>query len=100
VRAYGRGREQYYVHIDDAVWVGGRHGEYYDEEYIGNYDDICWCEDIEDYRHIDDAWQCDATGNWYSDGEDCVLIDDQKYHPDNAPEVEDEDESEQDDSSN
>lgn len=99
VLAYGRSREQYYVHIDNAIWVGGSHAEYYDEEYIGNYE-ICWCEDIEDYLHIDDAWRCEATGNWYSDSEDYVLIDDQKYHPDNAPEVEDEDESEQEDISN
>lgn len=113
--AYSRRGNQYYIHSDDAINVGG---EYYDVNYLsdnsivelhdGEYehtdnavyvesedayfrnddDDICYAEDTGRYEMTEDCWQCTESGNWYTDDEDNVEIDGDLYHPDHAPEVE------------
>ena len=118
--AYGRRGHQYYVHEDNAIYVDSQ-GEYYDVDYLddneivelNNGDYVPLDEAIEvdgDWYHIEDericrtedtdeflmrnegCWQCEESGNWYTDAVDCVVVDGNKYHPDNAPERIDEDE--------
>jgi hypothetical protein len=118
--AYGRRGNQYYVHEDNAIYVDSQ-GEYYDVDYLddneivelNNGDYVPLDEAIEvdgDWYHIEDericrtedtdeflmrnegCWQCEESGNWYTDAVDCVVVDGNKYHPDNAPERIDEDE--------
>jgi hypothetical protein len=110
--AYSRRGNQYYVHNHSMVRVGD---EYYDDNYLsdneivrledGDYahmddcvmigdewyeqDDsrVVRCEDDDDYYLEDEGcWQCAESGNWYSDSTDYVEVDDNKYHPDHAPE--------------
>jgi len=89
VSVYGRCREQYYVHQGDAVWVEGWE-EYVDNDYL-EHNDIVWCEDRGEYWRADDCWQCQATNEWYpSEHYEYVLVDDETYHPDHAPETEEE----------
>ena len=45
-------------------------------------------EDTGRHELKEDCWQCTETGNWYTDNEDYVEIDGDKYHPDDAPEIE------------
>jgi hypothetical protein len=119
--AYGRRGDQYYVSNDDTVYVDGEyyHTEYLDDNSIvelhdGEYehsdnavyidsqdayyhvddDDICHTEDSNEYQMKDDCWQCTESGNWYTEDTDNVEIDGDLYHPDHAPEVDDEDEDE------
>ena len=118
--AYGRRGNQYYVHEDNAIYVDSQ-SEYYDVDYLddneivelNNGDYVPLDEAIEvdgDWYHIEDericrtedtdeflmrnegCWQCEESGNWYTDAVDCVVVDGNKYHPDNAPERIDEDE--------
>lgn len=113
------GTVSYYVHSDNAVTVDC---EYYDEdnlpdyivqlhdgdyahrdntvyledsgEYYLHYDeDIVYCEDDE-YRLRENCWRCASSGEWYSDSVDCVEVDGETYHPDNAPEIEEIEENE------
>ena len=113
-RVYGRNRNQYYIHNDAAVYVGD---DYYDVEYLsdndivelvdgefahiddavyiescdGYYDcndrAICYAEDTERYELVEDCWQCEHTKNWYTDNTDYVEVCGEKFHPDNAPEI-------------
>jgi hypothetical protein len=39
----------------------------------------------------DNCWCCSESGNYYTNDEDYVEIDGDLYHPDHAPEVDDED---------
>ena len=118
--AYGRRGHQYYVHEDNAIYVDSQ-SEYYDVDYLddneivelnnGDYvpldeaievdgdwyhiedDRICRTEDTDEFLRINEGcWQCEESGNWYTDAVDCVVVDGNKYHPDNAPERIDEDE--------
>lgn len=114
---YGRNGHQYYVHNDNYVCVGD---EYYDVDYLsdnnivelanGDYadiddavyvesadayypcddDDVCYAEDSGRHELTEDCWRCAESGNWYTDDTDCVEVDGEKYHPDNAPETNDE----------
>lgn len=114
----GRDRRMYYIHDDDIVWVGANA---YDGDYLED-NDIVELADGEyahvrdavhspwdDYWHLRDAcvqtedegwvpredvWQCQASGKWYSTNTAPVEIDDAKYHPDFAPEREEEDDEE------
>ena len=118
----GRRGNQYYVPNDEAVEA---HGDYYHVNYLsennivelanGDYahmdnavyidsvdewhdpDDgyVCYAEDSNQYELMDDCWQCAESNNWYTDNEDYVEIDGEKYHPDHAPEVDDEDEDDE-----
>ena len=115
--AYGRNGNQYYVHESNVARVGH---ESYDVDYLsdnnivelydGDYaemddcvmigddwyltddDRICRPEDSDDYWLIEDCWQCEESGNWYTDDTAYVEVDGNKYHPDNAPEQETEEE--------
>lgn len=116
--AYGRNGNQYYVHDNNMARVGD---EFYDTDYLSDNDiitlengeyafmDDCveingdWyeqddsrvvrCEDDDEYYLEDEGcWQCEESGNWYSDSVDYVEVDDKKYHPDHAPEQETEEE--------
>ena len=77
-----------YAHIDNAVYIQSEDAYYHVDD-----DDICYAEDTREYDIKDNCWQCTESGNWYTDDEDYVEIDGDKYHPDNAPETEDQDES-------
>jgi hypothetical protein len=111
--AYGRRGNQYYVHEDDAIYVESC-ADYYDVEYLSNNDivelengdyeqmenavevdgewyhiedeRICRTEDTDEFLIRDDGcWQCEESGNWYTDSIDFVEVDDKKYHPNYAP---------------
>ena len=85
VMAYGRGGEQYYVHMDNANYVEGW-DEYVDEDYH-DYHDVVWCEDRSEYWRAEDCWQCQATNDWYPENYyDYVEVDGEMYHPDHVPE--------------
>jgi hypothetical protein len=117
---YGRRGNQYYVHNDNVVYVDSQ-SESYDVDYLddneivelnnGEYapldeaveingdwfhiedERICRTEDTDEFLMANDGcWQCEESGNWYTDAVDCVVVDGNKYHPDNAPERIDEDE--------
>lgn len=115
VYAYGRNGNQYYVPCDDASYYSG---DYYVDEYlsvnnmvrlecgdIAPMDDCCYCpiddewylcedcewvEDREEYVHRDNAWRCAGSDKWYSDDEEYIEVDGDKYHPDHAPETDEE----------
>jgi len=111
---YGSRGNQYYVYRDNMVRVGD---EFYDEDYLsdneivelenGDYasmddcvnindewylcDDerVVRCEDDDEYYlENEGCWQCEESGNWYSDSVDYIEVDDKQYHPDHAPEQE------------
>ena len=116
---YGRRGNQYHVHSDNAVWVESQH-ESYDVDYLadneivelnnGEYapmdeavevngdwyhvedDRICRTEDTDEFLMANDGcWQCEESGNWYTDSIDFVEVNGDKYHPDYAPATDDED---------
>jgi hypothetical protein len=107
------------VHQDNAVYVESQ-SEHYDEDYLddneiielnnGEYapldesveingdwyhvedDRICRTEDTDEFLLVDDGcWQCEESGNWYTDSIDYVEVEGCKYHPDYAPATDDED---------
>ena len=111
--AYGRRGHQYYVHEDNAIYVDSQ-SEHYDVDYLadneivelnnGDYESmenavevngdwyhidderICRTEDTDEFLVRDDGcWQCEESGNWYSDSTDFVEVNDMKYHPNYAP---------------
>ena len=113
---YGRRGNEYYVHDDYAVYVNGDHyhddylsdnniielanGDYChmddavyiessDEWYETDDSDICYAEDTGRYELRSDCWQDDDSERWYTDATEYVEVDGCKYHPDNAPETED-----------
>lgn len=73
-----------YAHQDNAVYI-----ESADEYYLHDDDAICYTEDTNEYELKDNCWECTESGNWYTDGTDSVEVDGDLYHPDNAPEVDD-----------
>jgi len=115
--AYSRRGNQYYINSDDTIEVDG---EYYHTDYLsdngivelhdGEYthqDNAIYIESEDAYYHVDDddvcydeeegqhdlksnCWKCTESGNWYNDGVDYVEVDGDKYHPDHAPETDDE----------
>ncbi len=115
-RVNGRRRHEYYVHNENAVQT--QEGDWYDSEWLGDNDivelhdgdythsdnavyvescdayyhneddDICYTEDTHEYELKDDCWRCEESNNWYTDDTDNVEIDGSLYHPDNAPEPE------------
>jgi hypothetical protein len=115
---YGRRGNQYYVHNDNVVYVDSQ-SESYDVDYLddneivelnnGEYapldeavevdgdwyhvedDRICRTEDTDEFLLVDDGcWQCEESGNWYTDSIDFVEVEGCKYHPDHAPATDDE----------
>jgi hypothetical protein len=77
-----------YAHSDNAVFV-----ESQDEYYRDDDDDICYAEDTNRHELVSDCWQCHESGNWYTDDEESVEIDGEVYHPDHAPEQDEETET-------
>ena len=86
-----------YEHTDNAVEVDGDWYHTEDEDIV--YDEYNDCHQLirnctytEDMGHVhtDDVWQCQSTYLYYSDNIEPVTIDGETYHPDNAPETEDE----------
>jgi len=119
VYVYGRRGNQYYVHQDNAIYVDSQ-SEHYDVDYLddneivelnnGEYapldesvevngdwyhiedERICRTEDTDEFLMRDDGcWQCEESGNWYTDSIDWVVVNGEKYHPDHAPATDDED---------
>jgi len=114
--AYSRNGDQYYIHEDYVVWVESQQ-EYYDMDRLSDnnivqlengeyehmeeaveidgewymYDDerICRTEDTDEYELKEDCWQCEESGNWYTEDTDYVEVDGNKYHPDDAPDQDD-----------
>lgn len=112
--AYSRNGDHYYIHEDDVVYVDSQN-DYYDSERLsdnnivelenGEYehldnaididgewyhiDDerICRTEDTDEYMMQDDGcWQCEESGNWYTD--DCIEwteYEGKRYHDDHIP---------------
>lgn len=120
--AYGRRGNQYYVHEDNCVYVESC-SDYYDVDYLsdneivelnnGEYEQleyaievdgdwyhiederICRTEDTDEFLLVDDCWQCEESGNWYSEDTEYVEVDGNKYHPDHAPDQDDDEEDTQ-----
>ncbi len=47
---------------------------------------ICRTEDTDEFLMANDGcWQCEESGNWYTDSIDFVEVEGCKYHPDHAP---------------
>jgi hypothetical protein len=74
-----------YAEMDDCVMIG-------DDWYLTDDDRICRPEDSDDYYLTEDCWQCEESGNWYTDDTASVEMDGSLYHPDNAPAQETEEE--------
>lgn len=70
-----------YEHEDNAVFIDG-------EWYVADDERITMFQDTQEWGMCEDGWQCNETGNWYTDDTDYVEVDGEKYHPDNAPETE------------
>lgn len=82
-----------YEHLDNAVEVDGDwyHNEDSDicyDEYNDRYQlaSNCVCSEDMGMVHHDDAWQCADSQLWYTDNIEHVEVDDERYHPDHAPE--------------
>ena len=75
-----------YAPLDEAVEING------DWFHIED-DRICRTEDTDEFLMANDGcWQCEESGNWYTDSVDYVEANGDKYHPDYAPEQADDDE--------
>ena len=86
-----------YTHHDNAVrcddddeWYHIEDSDIIHCDYDDKYHHIDNCVETVDegWVHCDDAWMCYASSKYYSDSTDYVLVDGEKYHPDNAPETE------------
>jgi hypothetical protein len=74
-----------YEHSDYAIYV-----ESEDAYYSEDDDDIVYAEDTSQHELRDNCWCCNESGNWYTEDEDNVEVDGNLYHPDHAPEPEEE----------
>ena len=88
-----------YEDADNAVYVESREAYFHCDD-----EDVCYDDYNNQYEmredcvelhngtmcHQDDAWQCEASHEWYSDDDldESVEIDGKRYHQDNAPETE------------
>ena len=79
-----------YVRYDETIHIEHNDTYYYDS-HIDHFDDIVETNDI-GYTHIDNAWLCCATDNWYSNDVEALIVRDCMYHPDSAPEDDDQEE--------
>jgi hypothetical protein len=78
-----------YEDRDNAVYIESEDAYYHNED-----DDICYTEDTNEYELCENCWQCEETNNWYTEDTDYVEVDGLKYHPDHAPEQDEEDDVE------
>jgi len=121
VYGYGRNGREYSFPSDRSVYIDSQ-SEYYHEDYLddnnivclenGSYEHIeeaieidgewydiddervCRAEDTDEYMLVDNGcWQCEGSCNWYTDSVDFVEVDGSKYHPDHAPEQDDDEDS-------
>lgn len=83
-----------YEHLDNAVEVDGDWYHHDDDdicydEYNDRHQrtDDCVCTEDLGMVHRSDAWQCAETNNWYSDNIEHIEVDGETYHPDHAPET-------------
>lgn len=87
-----------YAHRDNVV-LCKTDDEYYDpddsdiveidgEYYRTDDADVVECADNE-YRLKEDCWQCDHSGDWYSDDEASVDLPEGTYHPDSLRDLAD-----------
>lgn len=83
-----------HVHVDSATWVEWNGTYYYTDDIDRCFHDLVCTED-EGYTHVDNAWQCEESRIWYSSDIDYVQIGDAFYHPDHAPEIDEEEEATQ-----
>jgi len=74
-----------YTHSDNAVYIESEDAYYHCDD-----DDVCYAEDTERHELKHDCWRCVESNNWYTDDEDNVEIGGDLYHPDHAPEPEEE----------
>jgi len=63
VFCFGKRGREYWAKEDDCCCV---YGNWYDTDHLRD-NDIVYCEDIEEYRHVDDAFYCEESGCWYSE---------------------------------
>lgn len=114
LRVRGRRPGHYYVHENNAIQTV--EGHWFDSDCLDDNDivelnngdfthqdnafrcplDDQWYldedgVDTEDEGtvHSSNAWQCAGTGDWWSTNTDPVIVDGDKYHPDEAPDDED-----------
>jgi hypothetical protein len=88
-----------YEHTDNAVYVENA-GDWYhceDERIVCTHDgeyqlhDDCVCLDNGEYALIDEAFYCEGSSEWYlKDDYDPVVVDGKTYHPEYAPETNEE----------
>jgi len=88
-----------YEHTDNAVYVENTGGWYHCEDtrpvvdHNGEYQlsDDCVCLDNGEYALTDEAFYCEGSSEWYlRDDFDPVIVDGKTYHPDHAPETNEE----------
>ena len=80
---HGRGRDQYYVANDYAVWCKSN-DEWYHCDYLEDYD-VVWCEDDGEYYLGEDVWYCEGSGNYYHVDTTSYEIEGEFYHADHLP---------------
>ena len=80
-----------YMHHDETTYVEWNDTHYYTDHIDCCFNDLVHTEDI-GYTHVDNAWQCEESQTWYSSETDYVQIGDAFYHPDHAPQVDEEEE--------
>ena len=94
--AVSRGGRMLVLHQDDVTWVESM-DRYYDDRYMSD-NGIIELENGE-YEHIDNAWCCEHSNEWYHTDEDSVVVKDEygndiQIHPDYADQYETETENE------
>lgn len=62
----GRDQEWWSQRAMDREGVSIYNGEYYSNNGL-EYHDIVWCEDIDEYMHVDEAYYDDDRGYWVSE---------------------------------
>jgi hypothetical protein len=95
VEVSGRYGWNYYMHEDNDNVIE-LDGDYYDKRYISENGVVQLHDDS--YAKEDETWRCEATGLVYAYGApDPIEVDGDTYHPDHAPEPEDDSDEEDED---
>lgn len=81
VEVHGRYGDEYFLHTDEAIT--DIDGNAYDANFLDDNDIVELYNG--DYAHIDQAWSCADSGDWYlHDDVEPVEIDGDNYHPDSS----------------
>ena len=80
-----------YTHYEWTTYVEWNDTHYYTDDIDRYFHDLVHTEDI-GYTHVDNAWKCEESLVWYSSDTDYVQIGDAFYHPDHAPDKDEEEE--------